>query len=148
MVEEYVLSRIHKKYRHAFIRDGRHKEWDIYVPEIKTKVEVKSDVYSNKTGNFVVEVEYGGRPSGLTTSTADFWVFFTGYKLIWIRREHIYRAISEAEIPKRKFVGGSDKKEKTAHLVSVALMEQYATKIDYPLNDLPSNFNFRPERRD
>jgi len=147
MVEEYVLSRIQKKYPKAFIRDGKHKEWDIYVPEVKLKIEVKSDVYSNATGNFVVETSFGGRPSALTTSTADFWVFFTGFELIWITKDQIKASIKEAECELRTFKAGTDTKEKTAYLVPVFFIKINATQMDTPLNDMPSNFKFRPKTK-
>jgi hypothetical protein len=146
-VEEYVLSRIQKKYKKAFIRDGNHKEWDIYVPETKTKIEVKSDVRSNKTGNYVIETSYGGRASALTTSTADFWVFFNGYKLIWITKQQIKAAIKESGARLKKFTGGSDVKSKTAYLVPRYFIEVHATKIEEPLKDMPSNFKFGKERK-
>lgn len=141
-VEEYVLSRIRKKYPKAFIRNGYHKEWDIYVPDTKTKIEVKSDVRSNKTGNFVIETSYGGRPSALTTSTADFWVFFDGYQLIWITKEGIKRAIKESGAELKEFTGGTDRKSKNAFLVNRYFIEQNAVMIEKPLEDLPSNFKF------
>lgn len=141
-VEEYVLSRIRKKYKKAFIRDGKHPEWDIYVPETKTKIEVKADVRSNKTGNYVVETSWGGRASALTTSTADYWVFFNGYKLIWITKAQIKAAIKESEAVLRTFTGGTDIKSKTAYLVPVYFIEVNSTVIEEPLNDMPSNFKF------
>jgi len=144
-VEEYVLSRIHQNYPKAFIRDGRHKEWDIYVPETKLRIEVKSDVYSNKTGNLVVETSYNNRLSGITTSTADFWVFFTGFRLIWITKKQLLVAIKESDVKEKKFKGGSDRHEKTAFFVPVYFIEVNASQIDEPLTDLPSNFNFRKQ---
>lgn len=143
MVEEYVLSKIHAKYPKAFIRDGYYKEWDIYVPETKTKIEVKADVMSNKTGNLVVETSYNNRPSALTTSTADLWVFFTGYKLIWITKPQIKKAIRESGAALQKFIGGTDIHEKTAYLVPVYFIEQHATQIDEPLDDLPDTFKLK-----
>jgi len=143
MVEQYVLSRIQKKYPKAFCRDGRHKEWDIYVPEKKLKIEVKSDVYSNKTGNIVVETAYNDRPSGISTSTADFWVWFTGCKLIWITMDQIRTAIKESGVRLRKFTGGTDFAHKTAYLVPTYFIEANSTSIEEPLDDLPEQFNFR-----
>jgi hypothetical protein len=145
MVEEYVLLKIQKQYSKAFIRDGRHKQWDIYIPEKKLKIEVKSDVYSNKTGNFVIETSYGDRPSGMTTTTADFWVFFTGAKLIWITPNQIRAAIKESGVELRKFTSGTDIRHKTAFLVPVSFIEGHSTKIESPLTDMPSNFNFRKQ---
>jgi len=141
-VEEYVLSRIHKKYPKAFIRDGNHKEWDIFVPEAKLRIEVKADIKSNQTNKFVVETSFGGRPSALTTSTADLWVFFDGSSLIWITKENIKKAINQAGIKLLTFVGGSDIKSKTAYLVPKRFLRDLADKVDYPLTDLPSNFKF------
>lgn len=143
LVEKYVLSRIQKKYPQAFIRDGLWKGWDIYIPERNLRIEVKSDVYSNKTGNFVIETSYGGKPSALTTSNADFWVFFTGFKLIWITKEQIRKAIRESEVSLKRFTAGTDKKEKTAYLVPVYFIEVNATRIEEPLTDMPDNFRFR-----
>ena len=142
MVEDYVLSRIRKKYLKAFRREGKHPAWDIYVPETKTKIEVKSDVRSNKTGNFVIETSYGGRPSALTTSTADFWVIFDGYSLIWITKKQIKAAIKESQTKLRTFVGGTDIKSKTAYLIPKSFIRAHATEIQEPLNDMPSNFKF------
>jgi len=137
-VEKYVLSRIQKKYPKAFIRDGKHPGWDIYVPETKTKIEVKSDVYSNKTGNFVIETSWGGRPSALTTSTADFWVFFDRYKLIWITKKQIKKAIKESGVKLVTFTGGTDIKSKTAYLVPKYFIEANSTLVE-KLNDVPKN---------
>lgn len=38
-------------------------------------IEVKSDHGAWKTGNVFVEYEYRGKPSGISTSEADYWAF-------------------------------------------------------------------------
>ena len=68
--EEQALQLIHKKYPQAYIKDGYHKEWDIYVPELDMGIEVKSDAQYKKTGNFYVEYECNGKPSGIATTKA------------------------------------------------------------------------------
>jgi len=52
-------------------------------------------------------------------------------------------AIKEGMIKNVRFKGGSDTKEKQAYLVPVPLIEKYSTKIEEPLDDMPSNFNFK-----
>ena len=54
-------------YPNASVKEGYCKEYDIVIPEINQTVEVKLDKKSNFTGNMVVEVEFNGKPSGLTT---------------------------------------------------------------------------------
>lgn len=39
------------------------------------KVEVKSDRLAHITGNIFIEIYYKGRPSGLSTTEADYWVY-------------------------------------------------------------------------
>ena len=73
--EELVLNRIKNKYPSAYIKDGYFKEFDIFIPEIDTSVEVKKDFMSKYTGNVVVEVQMNGKLSALSTTKADWWVF-------------------------------------------------------------------------
>jgi hypothetical protein len=51
----------------------RFKGWDFEIDEVK--YEVKTDRMSHKTGNLVVEVECNKKPSGLSTTDADYWIF-------------------------------------------------------------------------
>ena len=44
-------------------------------PSDTAKVEVKRDRLVSQTGNIAVEISLNGYPSGLTTSTADWWAF-------------------------------------------------------------------------
>ncbi len=39
------------------------------------KVEVKNDRLIHKTGNLFIEYESRGKPSGLATTTADYWIY-------------------------------------------------------------------------
>lgn len=63
--------------------EGYLKEFDItgsFKTEegnlIKTKWEVKADRRAKQTGNIAIEFESNGKPSGITTTTADFWIYF------------------------------------------------------------------------
>ena len=113
-IEEYILKRIQKKYPQAKIMEGYFKEYDIIIPEINKTIEVKSDVKSLHTGNFVVEVEFDGKPSALSTTTADWWVFYDSKAEFWITPELIKHAVQDLEL--REFVGKGDTKSKKAYL--------------------------------
>ena len=73
-VEREVCELLNKKYPLAYVVEGYCKEWDIVIPEAGKTMEVKQDEKSHYTGNFLVEVEMSGVPSGITTSKADYWV--------------------------------------------------------------------------
>ena len=82
--ENNVLAIIKKKYPKSYIIEGYFKDYDIYVPEKYMGIEVKKDVKSQETGNLVIEVEFNGKPSALSTTKADYWVFYDGDNYIWI----------------------------------------------------------------
>ena len=66
--ENLILKIIKKKYSSAYIVDGYCKEYDIFIPEVDIGVEVKQDKKSMHTGNLVVEIEFNGKPSALSTT--------------------------------------------------------------------------------
>ena len=113
-VEEYILKRIQEKYPQAKLMEGYFKEYDIMIPEINKTVEVKSDVKSLYTGNYVVEVAFDGKESALSTTTADWWVFYDSECEVWIKPELIWKSVKG--LPMRNFVGKGDEKSKTAYL--------------------------------
>ena len=76
--EKIVLKQIQQKYPKARILVGYNKSGDIYIPEIKKYIEVKSDLKSNYTQNIVVEVAFNGEPSALSTTESWYWVFVDG----------------------------------------------------------------------
>jgi len=56
---------------HVLRTHGR-EDYDIQLIRF---IEVKHDIAAVRTGRVAVEVSFDGKPSGLTTSRADFWVF-------------------------------------------------------------------------
>jgi soluble cytochrome b562 len=126
--EDAVCKKINKKYPKAHVMEGYCKGYDIYVPEINKKVEVKQDKKSNFTGNIVVEIEFGGKPSALSTTEADYWVFDDGEIYIWTTPD-ILRQIIKPMIPVR-FVGNGDNKSKLAYLVKKDIIIKNALMVD------------------
>jgi hypothetical protein len=47
-------------------------------------VEVKTDYKATRTGNLFIEYESRGKPSGLSTSKADYWAFIISNEQIII----------------------------------------------------------------
>ena len=126
--EDAVCKNIQKKYPKAYVVEGYCKGFDIYVPETDKRVEVKQDKKSNFTGNIVVEVEFNGKPSALSTTTADYWVFDDGEIYIWITPK-ILRQIVKSMRPAR-FIGNGDNKYKKAYLVKKDVIIANAIHVD------------------
>jgi hypothetical protein len=124
-IEEMVLSIIHKKYPRAYIVDGYFKDWDIYVPEVQKSVEVKSDEKSKYTGNIVIEVEFNGKPSALSTTKADYWVIHDGYEFHWMLPDMIRKCIEENNLRLYSFTAKGDTNEKKAYLIKKEILYSY-----------------------
>jgi hypothetical protein len=126
-VEEQVLERIHRKYPCAVRIVGKFAPYDIFIPEIEKRIEVKRDHKSEETGNLVIEIEMGGKPSGLTTTRADFWVFDTPATQIWVTPDNLRRCIMLGEYTPATFTGSGDRTSKRAYLIPVTAIQQYAS---------------------
>ena len=126
--EDNVCAKIRKKYPKAYVMQGYFKGYDIYVPETGKKVEVKQDKKSNFTGNIVVEIEFNGKPSALSTTKADYWVFDDGESYMWITPD-ILREIIEPMNPVT-FTGKGDNKSKQAYLVKKDIIINKSLKVE------------------
>jgi hypothetical protein len=58
--------------------DGKFSKWDVRIKKGDgyKSFEIKADKLSAKTGNFCIEYECSGRPSGLATTEADYYGYF------------------------------------------------------------------------
>tara|TARA_Y100000592_G_C5343006_1_gene255165 strand:- start:53 stop:499 length:447 start_codon:yes stop_codon:yes gene_type:complete len=130
-VEQKLLSIIHQKYPSAYKLKGKIKPFDIYIPELNIYIEVKSDKKSQYTGNIVVEVEMFNKPSGLNSTKADLWVFYTGSEFIYITPNRIWECVSRNRLRPAEFIGKGDVDSKKAYLVRKELLLEYASKNFY-----------------
>jgi len=70
------------------IAKGKFKPWDVQITHDSDTItfEVKSDRKAQQSGNMVIEFECNNKPSGITSTEADYWVYFvdgtTDYYLI------------------------------------------------------------------
>lgn len=67
------------KYSNSFTYDlSFGEEAEDWVKKLLSngfKIEVKNDRLIHKTGNLFIEYESRGKPSGLSTTTADYWIY-------------------------------------------------------------------------
>jgi len=123
--EIYVLNKIQKKYKQAYIVDGYFKEYDIFIPELNLGVEVKFDERSKETGNIIIETESAGKRSGISTTKAKYWVIYDGRNYNWFLTDTIRKCIKEYDFKEREFVCKGDTKTKKAYLIKEHLLLDY-----------------------
>ena len=123
--ENIVLNAIKLRYPKAHIIDGYCKEWDIYIPEVELGVEVKSDQKSKYTGNIVIEIEFNGKPSALSTTKSKYWVIYDGISYNWFEVSAIWDCINSNDLKVAEFTGKGDTKPKKAYLIKKELLYKY-----------------------
>jgi len=123
--EIYVLNKIQKKYKQAYIVDGYFKEYDIFIPELNLGVEVKFDERSKETGNIIIETESAGKRSGISTTKAKYWVIYDGRNYNCFLTDTIRKCIKENDFKEREFVCKGDTKTKKAYLIKEHLLLDY-----------------------
>jgi hypothetical protein len=133
-IEFKVLGMLKKIYPKAYKKEGYFKGWDIFIPEINEGVEVKSDQKSLQTGNLVVEIEFNGMPSALSTTKSTIWVFYTGKKYIFTTPERIRHIIKNNKLSSVVFTAKGDYSPKKAYLIKQHLIEVTSLKI---INETP-----------
>lgn len=129
-VEDFVLQKIKNKYPEARRMSGYCKEYDIWIPEISQGIEVKYDPKSNETGNIVIEIEMGGKPSALSTTKAAQWIFYDGKSLVSIEPRVIKECIYRNQLRLVSFTGPGDTKSKRVYLVPKETLFQYGKYIN------------------
>jgi len=127
-IEERVLKILQKQYPSATLVKA-YKGYDIWIPEIHKSVEVKSDQKSQHTGNIVIEIEMYDKPSGLMSTTADFWVFYDGEIFITITPKNITKCIFLNKLQYVEFVGKGDTRSKKAFLVPKNILFKYGKPL-------------------
>ena len=134
--ENIILKMVQNKYPKAYIKEGYHKEYDIMIPEINKTIEVKKDFKSQYTGNVVIEMEMNNRPSGLQTTTADWWVFHLDEtEIVWITLERLKEMVEFEGYKLVEFIGEGDEISKQAYLVPKKDLYMYSNRIKELVKD-------------
>lgn len=100
------------------------QEGETWFDEIVSnrKFEVKTDRLSAKTGNIYIEYESRGKPSGIATTQADYWVYkIAEFKAIVIATDELKRLVKQLvfEEKARANVRGGDNNSSVGVLVKI-----------------------------
>jgi len=125
-VEEEWLEKLHGIFQQAFKTFGPDSRFDVSVPELDTKIEIKLDAKSKDTGNIVIEYHHN-KPSGILTSEAGVWLFTTGDEDIWITKKNIQKMILVEELSPVMIQGPDDRYKKAVFLVPVETVRSYSS---------------------
>jgi hypothetical protein len=114
----------------AKIIEGKFKPYDM-IDEDGLKYEVKSDRWTFKTGNLCIEFECNNKPSGITSSEADFYFYYVvntastkPYECVYkIPTVNIREMINKASY--HKIQKGGDLWRSKFYLFKVELFEGY-----------------------
>jgi hypothetical protein len=117
-VEKIFLNRLQKKYPKAMLISGCFKDFDIYVPETDIKYEIKSDIKSNETGNYLIEVEHYGKPSALLTTKADYWIIYDQENWVCVKPDELKDLILLNGYRQVKTTGTGDTHHKLCYLIN------------------------------
>ena len=129
-IESIVLNRVRESDPFALIIRGKFKHFDIYSPSTNTRIEVKSDIQSQHTNNFLIEVYMYGKPSALLSTEADIWCFFDNKNLIWVYPNHIKDLILQEGYQQRVITGKGDTKSKRCYLIPTKEIYLIANKVE------------------
>lgn len=124
-IEKKVLVSIRKKYPSAVLIPRKFSKYDIYVPEVEKKIEVKFDYKSQETGNILIELFMFNKPSALLATEADYWVIDTGKEIFWTTPKKILECILINNIRSQEIIGDGDTEIKIACLIPRKIFKKY-----------------------
>jgi len=118
-------------YNHILDSNYKNKcsEYDILISKdnIEKKIEVKSDRLSSKTGNIFIEYECNSKPSGITTSESDLYIYFIikniGYDMYIIPTNGLRELIKDKKY--FRVVSGGDKNYSKGYLFKLFQLSKY-----------------------
>ena len=124
-VEVDVVNALKNIFPASTLIDGKFKDYDIFIPELSKKLEIKMDEVSLRTGRSVMF----GKPSGLLSTKADDWVIYTGKQYLWIKPSKIIECILLNGLNTSTIVGNGDSKPKTVCFINNDLFKKYCHTI-------------------
>mgnify|MGYP003676520385 FL=1 len=129
-VEQLVLDRVRETDPFTLPIPGKFHQFDLYSPMTNTRIEVKSDLKSQETGNFLIEVYMYGKKSALLATEADIWCIYDGSNLIWVLPEAIKDLIIEKGYQQRVITGQGDTQSKRCYLIPIQEIYSISTKME------------------
>lgn len=124
--------------------EGNFKEYDLEIVKDnkKIKIEVKSDKQASITNNLAIEYKYNNKKSGISSTTADYYIYFILYPNEIIdgkkfsaesfHREEVYKIpVGELKIIVKtcQKVNGGDGNKSKIYLVPKNIVQKYLINI-------------------
>ena len=119
---------------------GYCKEYDFwFIKDDKiTYVEVKSERYASITSNLAIEFEYKGKPSGISITKADYYVYYILHTMNGtvqgdIKKEECYIIPTDVlkDVASRcRIAQGGDGYNSKMYLVHKALLKKYLHHVE------------------
>jgi len=117
------------------IKEGYFPDYDVEITNnnIMVTYEVKADRYTYKTNNVAIEFECNNSPSGIATTTADYYAYFVIkpynlFELYIIPTNIIKSKIEEKEY--KKILLGGDNKRSRLYIMDLNNFLEYKFKKD------------------
>lgn len=136
--EKLFVQKMTDRYDTKLIGDfGRDYKWDFILKSPKDgslrKFEMKSDSMAWKTGNFAMEYESRGKPSGVSRTLADYYVYEVergNLSDYWLISTEEVKNMIESKFYHRKVVGGDPGSNTKMYLFRLELLEKYGKLLD------------------
>jgi hypothetical protein len=135
---EQLSTRIFENKRFE-IAEGNFPWWDVKLinddddnpgVEVEVTLECKSDTFAARTNQLAIEFEYDGRPSGIQSTKADFWVHYVvgtnNYYLIPV--EYLRQMIQDGKWHNK--VRGGDGRRSMLYIIDAELFSQFHDTYD------------------
>ncbi|PIY10223.1 MAG: hypothetical protein COZ18_06480 [Flexibacter sp. CG_4_10_14_3_um_filter_32_15] len=129
--ENSVKSLLKKKYKVSDddIVSSTTKEFDIKIKSLNLTFEVKNDLMAEKTGNIAIEFESRGKPSGVSTTKADYWVYKFSNMFYIIERTVLVNELVNKGNYSRIVNGGDYGSNTMMYLVKVEAFKSWGEKL-------------------
>jgi len=131
--EEQVAELLERRFKDFKLKGfNEDNECDI-VADIdgrEVTIEVKEDVRTKDTGNVVIECESRGKPSGIMTTKANFWVFrihtVDGIRNILFKTVDLKQAVRDRRFHNKRQMSHTDSNN-VLYFFRLSDLEEYAT---------------------
>lgn len=113
--------------------EGKFKDYDLTIikDNIRTTIEVKSDRQASITNNLCIECECSNKPSGISATKADFWIYF----IVFPTYDECYKIptneLKELVKGTKKVIGGDNRLTKV-YLLNKHKLQNY---LIYPIKN-------------
>ncbi len=111
------------------IEHSSSKGYDLKIISKGWTFEVKNDLMAERTGNVAIEFESRGKPTALSATTAEFWVYKFAGSFFAFKTETLKRKLFEEKQFFREVVGGDAGSNTKMFLVKVSDFKSWGKEI-------------------